>query len=526
MDDKHAWDSQVGPARYRVLSLHWGLYHPNSVRTATSDSLPLTFAAPRKMAATPLMTPRARAAAAPPQPLLSVGEGASRAATAVAVELEKVLATHADDATTLSTCAARDPSRGAPHAESTVLTILETVRHLEMRLLVFSKLQTRGNAFLDASKRRELQPDGTEPACPESLSAAAIADEALTCLDSKLDALEARLAVLYDLPKVVVPTTTVAGTTTLDKPYMTSARHASEFEEAVAPSPAPHAGVAPSGTPFRSAQLPALRNNVGRSTPLQQATRLSPPTPSTPNMHDFGIDDAALEGLSAPILYHLGSAKKPLPKDAPYEEVVQRSMDALHIAQPQKTYSLGKHALGEAPTTPPLPPTPPNVDLPPLFPISESKPLPASSAPATPPRPKNPSRALTFDTPDTAAVPERRLTRSQSRKTAAQDLRSEVRAKVAKQIHSESGFFARKFDESAIFAAIDLLHSAHEKQGTLLPLTMSSEDLSELLQSLPVVNGPQDAMMLLYTLNKLGVTQLEVTKNSSGTSSYTFGKRA
>lgn len=448
------------------------------------------------MAQTPVLTPRVRSTAAPPQPLLPVGGGASRAAAAVASELERVLASHADDAATLAACAAREAPSGAVNATSTVAAVLDTV----------AKLQRRATAFLEAS---------SECAGRGEPSAAALADEALTCLDKKLDALESRLAILYDLPNVVVPPPTEEATPQAVAPCLGIPLGAPTIGSAT-----PRA----SSTPFscRPAGTPAMLDARLNSTP-KQAARLSPPTPSTPNMHDFGIDDAALEGLSAPLLYHLGSAKKPLPQNAPYEDVVQRSMDALHIEENTKALSsFGKK--DDELATPPLPPTPPNVDLPPLFPMLESKPVPAPSA-VTPPQPKSPSRALSFDTPDTA-VPERRVTRSQTKRSLAQTIRRETRATVTERIHSDEGsFFTRRFDESAIFQACDLLHSAHEAQGTSTPLTMTSEDLALKLQSLSVVSGPQDAMMLLYTLSKLGVLHLEIANTHGSASSYSFGRR-
>lgn len=480
-------------------------------------------------------TPQSHYHRAPPaSTLLPADGGVPRAAAAVADQLGRVLDAHRADAAEVAACAAREPPAGAPVADAALRDLLTRTTALLARTAPAARLAERNPARAPTAPR--------------------IADEVLSCVDRKLDALETRLEVLYGLPRVVI-----APVPAPTRPEDSRTTNTTGAE--MTPSTSAYATLTQqfqSGTP---ADLPSARSTGAREPEQEAATParpqpvyVSPPAPSTPQLEDFGIDNTALQGLTRPLMYHMGSARKPLAPNAPYEDVVQRSIEALHIQTPvQVAARFGSVARG-----PPsvglseaidFPPTPPTVDLPEMLrqPISLHRKglssvdaLPASIVPertADPPRPRPPQppqplpdrRALSFDDEDEEKpvvardVPARspapptasalRMTRSRAKRAATEEAVDERYSKMANYLQS-------KFPKSAILAACDILHTLYEKKGSRHSVFILKDEMPGTFSS--ITTDGEEQNMLIYALSKLEIIVLRKERKTNVVC-YEFG---
>lgn len=466
-----------------------------------------------------------------------------RAATAAADALTRVLDSHRADVATVTACAAQDPSLGAPSADAVLSDALQRTASLIARTAPGVRLAERNP--------------------PRAPTASCIASQVLTCVDRQLDALEERLEVLYGLPRVSVeaPSTDDCEGTIADNvdcpdfgafeplnvdatPIAASREHLKSpmpshshhlFEERPAPTQAPD----------RLAVTPL------RSHPLSVSVSASPLAPSTPQLEDFGIDDTALQGLTQPLMYHLGSAKKPrLPADAPYEEVVQRSVEALGIQTPVQVaakFGSGLRGIPHASLagTAGSPPTPEEVlDLPEMlcrpFALKQSgassvhAPL-ETQVPANPtnvPRAQRPAlltsqaqvpdrRALSFDEADDEEIRKNkpqtasalRMTRSRAKRAATEESVDAGYSKMANYLQS-------KFPKAVILSACDILHTLYEKKGLRTSMFLPKDELPGTFAS--ITTDSEEQNMLIYALSKLDIVALRKERKTNAVC-YEFG---
>jgi hypothetical protein len=461
----------------------------------------------------------------PASTLLPADGGVPRAAAAVAEELGCVLEAHRVGAAEVAACAAWDPPAGAPAADAALRDLLVRTTALLARTVPGTRL---------AERNRTRAP-----------SAPCVADQVLSCVDRKLDALETRLEVLYGLPRVTVAPETDA-----------KERDASTYIDAVASMPLSAGRGATfltqhlvTGTPAGTAGMDQTMETPSR----QQSTDVSPPAPSTPHLEDFGIDDTALQGLTRPLMYHMGSTREPLAPNAPYEQVVQRSVEALHIQTPVQVATRYGTTPREAASTGladriVFPPTPPSVDLPEMLqrPISlhrggissvHAVPEPAPRlypvvAKQSLPQPLPDRRALSFeddedeapadsgpvvDSPAPVQPPPTasalRMTRSRAKRAATEEAVDDRYPKMA-------NYLQNKFPKAAILAACDVLHTLHEKQGLRRSLIIPKDEMPGVFSS--ITRDGEEVNVLIYTLSKLELVTLRKERKTNEVL-YEFG---
>lgn len=459
-----------------------------------------------------------------------------RAASAAADALSRVLDSHRADVATVTACAAQDPCLGAPAADAVLSDVLQRTGALLARTAPGVRLAERNPS--------------------RAPTASSIASQVLTCVDRHLDALEERLEVLYGLPRVSVevPNALECESKRVENADIADSGSAEAFDDDATPLARPR-DQSKSPIPSCSHQERPVQAKAADPltvTPLRpQPASVSPLGPSTPQLEDFGIDDTALQGLTQPLMYHLGSAKKPrLPADAPYEDVVQRSVEALGIQTPVQVaakFGSGLKGIPQASLSQPVdsPPTPEEVlDLPEMlrkpFALKQNglssadahledrlptinTHVPAAQRPALPPpQPQLPDRrALSFDEADEEVTRENkpqtasalRLTRSRAKRAATEE-------SVDARYSTMANYLQSKFPKAVILLACDILHTLHERKGVRSSLFIPKDELPGTFASITADSEEQN--MLIYALSKLEIIVLRKQRKTNAVC-YEFG---
>lgn len=471
--------------------------------------------------------------------LLLADSAVPRAASAVAHELSRVLDTHRADVAAVTACAAQDPSVGAPAADAVLSDVLQRTGSLLARTAPGVRLAERNPS--------------------RAPTASCIASQVLTCVDRQLDVLEERLEVLYGLPRVSVevPSTADVKSTSVDNGDGADFGAVDALDVNATPVAVPRdlsksSMPSHSNHPFQDRIAQANVPDQSAVTPMRsQPASVSPPAPSTPQLEDFGIDDTALQGLTQPLMYHLGSEKKPrLPADAPYEDVVLRSVEALGIQTPVQVaakFGSGLRGVPKAslPRAVDSPPTPEEVlDLPEMLfrpfarkhngassvdaPVKDQSPalpthIPTAQRPAlAPPQALFPDkRALSFDEADEEVPRESkpqtasalRLTRSRAKRAATEE-------SVDARYSTMANYLQSKFPKAVILSACDILHTLHERKGVRSSLFIPKDELPGTFTSITADSEEQN--MLIYALSKLDIIVLRKERKTNAVC-YEFG---
>lgn len=477
--------------------------------------------------------------ASPTSSLLLENSAVPRAATVVVDELTRVLEKHRANVAEVDCCASDEPCLGAPGADAVLNDVLRRTASLLARTAPGVRLAERNPA--------------QGPTVP------GLADQVLTCVDRKLDAIEERLEKLYGIPRVIIelPTQVDSESESADLAGVPGfgGTEILPLDTAAPVHLPPHQSKSnnTSNTHLQNRLAAPTQTEGPVVTPLRpQSEFASQPAPSTPQLEDFEIDDTAIQFLkhnqrpNQPLLYHLGSTKKPrLPADAPYEDVVQRSVEALGIQTPVqvaerfRSATRGNTAVGDAESPDIL--LTPEVEREFVLQLDRSgipsggapveDPVPAVAAacmnrvprPPSPPKPAPESdrRKLLFDDddedvargskPQTASA--LRMTRSRAKRAATEEAVNMRYSKMANYLQS-------KFPKATILSACDILHTLHERKSLRSSLFIPKDELPGTFAS--ITADSEDQNMLIYALSKLEIIILRKERKTNAVC-YEFG---